>query len=319
MPRKPISIGCDPEFFLKKKEGTETGKYICAIPFIKGTKEEPQKLPSGCGNVQFDNVAVEFATTPAMGLKDWIDKIRATIEDVSKVIPTDCSLNACPSAVFTEDQLTDPEAHRFGCEPDYNAWTLVENDAPCAADPNFRSCGAHIHVGTEPGDENEFLLEIEGKVRVVRTMDCVHGMISTILDHSPEAISRRQLYGKAGAHRPKEYGVEYRSLSNFWMKSPKLVMLMYFATQDVLEIVRTNKDLDLVDAIGGGDRVQKIVNEGLVEDAMQVLNEIVRPLLSEETASHLDMAMEEINAYDDTLIEWSKEESYADLPAHMDK
>jgi hypothetical protein len=38
---------------------------------------------------------------------------------------------------------------------------------------------------------------------------------------------RKQLYGKAGAFRPKPYGAEYRVLSNFWVFDTKLTGWVY--------------------------------------------------------------------------------------------
>ncbi len=51
-------------------------------------------------------------------------------------------------------------------------------------------------------------------------MDAVLGIPAILLD---DGLLRKQLYGKAGAFRPKEYGVEYRSLSNFWVFSPEII------------------------------------------------------------------------------------------------
>ena len=42
-----------------------------------------------------------------------------------------------------------------------------------------------------------------------------------------DGAKRRELYGKAGAYRVKPYGVEYRVLSNFWLKSPALMQWVY--------------------------------------------------------------------------------------------
>jgi hypothetical protein len=42
------------------------------------------------------------------------------------------------------------------------------------------------------------------------------------------------MYGNAGAHRPKKYGVEYRTLSNFWIFDPKLIGWVWDQTERAL-------------------------------------------------------------------------------------
>ena len=57
------TAGADPELFLQKD-----GNYVAVQPYVDGTKEEPQPLPCG-GNVQKDNVAIEFGIKPAWDKK----------------------------------------------------------------------------------------------------------------------------------------------------------------------------------------------------------------------------------------------------------
>ena len=200
-----------------------TGKMISAIPYIEGTKEEPVELPSG-GTAIRDNVALEFATPPVDSEDSFVNSIQKCIHEVRKLIPKKFDIQALPSAHFESDQLDNFEAQQFGCDPDYNAWLLKMNKPPkCNEDLTLRTCGGHIHVGHVEGDGNDFLVTPYGRVDTIKTMDAVHGVISAILDSSPEALRRKELYGKAGCHRPTTYGVEYRSLSNYWLKSPQLV------------------------------------------------------------------------------------------------
>jgi hypothetical protein len=295
-----MTIGCDPEFFLG---GLERGKLVSAIPFVDGTKEEPKVLPLG-GNIQRDNVAVEVATDPADSVDKFITSIKNTLTEAVKTLPKSTEIVAVPSATFDADQLEHPEAQRFGCDPDYDAWEIVQNEPPCATDASFRSCGAHIHVGTTGDDENAFLLDFEGKINTVKAMDCIHGIVSTILDSGEDALARRQLYGKPGAHRPKDYGVEYRVLSNYWLKSPVTVMMMYHLTQDALKVVREGKVQALVETIGETE-VKSIITEGNVEAAKKVVNDYIMPLLSEEAVHYYNEALSKIEANDmDFHVEW---------------
>ena len=293
MEKARATVGTDPEFFVRN---TTTGRLVSAIPLINGTKDTPDPLPGG-GNVQRDNVALEFATDPATDLRDFVQKVGQAFRDVYDKLPEGHDLEVIPSAVFDDDQLDHPEAKEFGCSPDFNAWKMEMNDAPSLPNANFRSCGAHIHTGHVEGDGNEFLLEIPGKVRLVKMQDVFHGLISTVLDRSEAAIERKQLYGKAGCHRPTDYGVEYRTLSNYWMKSPILVMLIDSLTQDCLKMIREDKDNTLIELIGEGT-IQVIINEGRAEEAQTIIDAHLMEHLGEDSVFYLTEAVEKIDSFD---------------------
>jgi hypothetical protein len=301
MTKPNFTIGCDPEFFLREKT---SGKLLSAIPYINGTKNLPFKLPRG-GNIQRDNVAVEIATDPANSSENFVNNIRCTLSEAIKTLPINTEIVALASACFDEDQLNHPEALAFGCDPDYDAWELKQNDHPCAVDNTFRSCGAHIHVGTDGNDGNEFLLDFEGKFRMVKVMDCVHGIISSVLDSNKEAIDRRQLYGKPGAHRYKDYGIEYRVLSNYWLKSPVTVMMMYSLTRDALDIVRDGKAEELI-AEMDEFQVRNTISNGDSMTAMKMIETSLIPRLSEDSIYYFNEALAKLKANDMNFhAEWN--------------
>ncbi len=284
------TIGCDPEFF-----GVKNGHFVSMIPFVEGTKDEPFPLPNG-GFVMRDNVAVEFGIIPAKSVDEWVDNINKTLSDMKGYLPDDIELVATPSANFPRKELQHEEAKEFGCDPDFNAWSGEKNKPPegCSTSA-FRSCGGHIHVGFVKGSGNDFLLDEYGKLRVIRTMDCFHGMASTILDNSPEAIARRNLYGKAGCFRPTEYGAEYRTLSNFWCQSDSLKRLMYYLTGDVLDCVRSQDDEYVIELCGGPTRVQAIINTGDVK-AAKINLALLREQISVDTLRTFQLVLEERKA-----------------------
>jgi len=284
----------------------KTKKYRSMIPHIEGTKKEPEVLECGSG-LQRDNVALEFASPPASNEMEFVKSLKeAFTEIVNKKVPEDLEIVVEPSARFDEDQLDHPEALEFGCDPDYDAWVPAMNPPAHCDDKTFRSCGGHIHLGYVEGSGNDFLLDAWGRIHAVRMMDAFHGIVSVLLDNSEAAIERRKLYGKAGCHRPTDYGFEYRALSNFWIKSPNTVMLMYRLSGDMLRVMRKgyeeglyqgNEPCGLYHDIGGED-IQEIINGGRVEEAQKVLDSFIRPHLSEETLEMLDICLEQAGNYD---------------------
>ena len=107
---------------------------------------------------------------------------------------------------------------------------------------------------------------------VIPMMDLIIGIASVLLDRDPNAKIRRQVYGRAGDYRTPPHGLEYRTLSNFWIKSYPLTSLMLglarFALLIVAEDVKNGAFKDGVtpyitemwDGIDPKD-VQKAINE----------------------------------------------------------
>ncbi len=221
--------GCDPELFLKHKA---TGEMVSSIGLIGGSKDFPMPIGHGCA-VQEDNVAVEFNTPPCSTAAEFIESINYNKQYLKdRAASMGLELLIKPSAVFGDDQLANPAAQEFGCEPDYNAWKGGSvNPRPHADNKNLRSAGGHIHIALP--DDVDILA-------VVKAMDLFVGCLMLEFDHDED---RRLLYGKAGAFRKKDYGVEYRTLSNFWIFSDELLHWAYQGTQRALEFVSSGKEI----------------------------------------------------------------------------
>lgn len=285
-----FTIGCDPELFcFNLNTSTMVAVQNCGI---KGTKKDPQLLPSG-GNVQRDNVAIEFGIVPASNRLEFVDNIGRTLKEMVNILPQYIELKLMSSIHFLQDQLIHDECKEFGCDPDRSAWTMQENLPPeNAADGTLRSCGGHIHVGYVQDSGLDFLLDYEGQGKVIRTMDIILGILSMVLDSTSGRGDRRKLYGNAGCYRQTSYGVEYRTLSNFWIISPNFVSLMYELVKDVLKIVKAGRDQQLFRACKNqsgmyqSDYVQLIIgdtNNYFDIEGSEIIYFLINEVLSEES------------------------------------
>ena len=212
--------GADPELMLV----SPAGELTSAIPLISGTKKEPLAVAGGA--VQRDNVMAEFNVTPSNTLEEFTGNMRLVLGELAKMVAPN-RLTVRASGHYPTAELDHDEARVFGCDPDFNSWTMRMNlfDNTKAMD-SLRSAGGHWHVGYKD-ETKEMLTDDYGKAEVIKMLDIFQGVPSILLDPDETAPLRRSLYGRAGAHRPKSYGVEYRALGNFWVQSPELVGLMY--------------------------------------------------------------------------------------------
>jgi hypothetical protein len=217
-----FTIGADPEVFVMKN-----GKAISAHGLIPGTKYEPFK--TGHGAIQVDGMALEFNINPSplVGLtafEEFNTNIVRTLADLAKHAGG-VNLVMAPVQEFDKEVLdaAPTEAKELGCDPDYCAYTLEENPRPDGA-VNFRTAAGHVHIGWGGGIPPMNKQHMEICVGFVKALDATVGLFMTYIDREPR---RRELYGKAGAFRPKSYGVEYRTPSNMWLVSRERRYLLH--------------------------------------------------------------------------------------------
>lgn len=257
-----FKLGCDPELFLQDAAGA----LRSGIGLIGGSKAQPRPLPLGDGYaVQEDNVALEFNVPAADNVEAWDSSIGNTVAFLEQTMEKHYGLkfSNLSAAFFPQDQLNNPAALEFGCEPDYNAWTGEKNPRPKAPDATLRSCGGHVHVGWKAKDDNE-------KRRLIKLMDFWLGIPSVLLD---DGDLRKQLYGAAGACRLKNYGAEYRTLSNFWIFQKPLRTWVWNNTSKAMGALRSDFDIDALK-----DRVLHTINNNDKAEALAMVKEFNIPL-----------------------------------------
>ncbi len=208
-----LLIGADPEFFVE-----EDGKLVSAYGLIPGTKVAP--YPVSCGAVQVDGMALEININPASTPEEFVHNIDTVLSELRKMVPDKYSFNFSPVANFGLDYIyAQPSDARFlGCNPDYNAYSEMLNRPPQINTP-FRTAAGHIHIGWRQASEKDPKQHMEKCIILAKQLDFALGVPSLLLD---DDNIRRQMYGIAGSFRPKPYGLEYRVLSNFWLKEKKL-------------------------------------------------------------------------------------------------
>jgi len=217
-----FTIGCDPEVFLQDKL---TDKYKSAVDLIGGTKHNPKQLDFSGNALLEDNVTVEFNTQPANNYITFEKAIKKNLQAITELLPN-YKISQESAVSFPQEELETPQANIFGCEPDYNAYTKKINPPPYSPNPFLRSAGGHIHIG-HPIAKKE-------PEKVIQACDLFLGIPSILLDPKP---LRRELYGKSGAYRKKSYGVEYRSLSNFWIFNSTFIEWVYTQVSRALSFV----------------------------------------------------------------------------------
>lgn len=254
-----MRLGCDPEIFLQDAAGA----LVAVCGKIGGTKDAPRPLePLGAGYaVQEDNVALEFNIPPANSSNEFVKNVSAARSFLSEMVQYQgLAFSKLSAALFPDDELIDPKALEFGCDPDFNAWTNGGvNPKPKADDHRLRSCGGHVHVG------HNFYSRADA-FNFIKYMDLYLGVPSVLMD---KGSLRKKLYGKSGACRIKTYGVEYRTLSNFWVFDDKLIEWVWHQTEAAMNAwIHNNEKLFALEA----HNIQKAIDENNEDVAFYLID-----------------------------------------------
>jgi hypothetical protein len=98
----------------------------------------------------------------------------------------------------------------------------------------LRVAAGHVHVGWTEDANILDARHLRHCRDLVKQFDWFLGAWS--IRHDKD-LTRRKLYGKAGSYRPKPYGMEYRTLSNFWISSPAKRTAVWNRMQEAVEMM----------------------------------------------------------------------------------
>lgn len=257
-------FGTDPEMFLYD-ERKKT--YVSAHGKTNGTKENPEVLgPHGA--VQVDGMALEINTQPSSSCSSFRCRLSAVLQSTKTMLKArgfdDLSFVFKPTVEFSEEEWAKAPtvAKILGCSPDYNGWTGRMNPLPDDKGKPMRTGAGHIHIGWTNGVTVDTDMKKIGEA-VARELDATLGVASVLWDSDKK---RRKLYGKAGAFRPKPYGMEYRVLSNKWVGNPVLHPYVILMTITALTKLMEKKPINTKE-------VRSIINKSQVDDAKHWLKE----------------------------------------------
>lgn len=221
-----LLIGADPEFFVRRRS-----HFISAHPYPLGTKKRP--MATQHGHIQVDGIALECNVKPAASSAEFLSNIKNVLGDMTTELhkyEPEAEIVARPSIFMGNVRLGSMPVYatRLGCEPDFDGWDGRKNPTPDPRSP-FRTASGHIHVGWTKHKSVSDPEHFGDCCRLACQLDYYLGMPSLLWD---DDTRRRSLYGRAGAFRPKSYGMEYRVLSNAWLRTDKLIEWVFTAARN---------------------------------------------------------------------------------------
>lgn len=274
MSKTVFTLGADPELFVIKGDS-----LVSAHDIVPGSKKKPHKVNGGA--IQPDGLALEFNTDPVPheDFKAFEESVLNVMRQAHQHLKNvDAGLGFKPgvtTAVFDKTYYDGlPEtAKELGCDPDFCAYSEdpFKPNARPDGDSGMRSAAGHLHIGwgSNIPVDNEDHMEICRSF--VRNLDCFVGLGMTIIDRDPR---RRELYGKAGAFRPKPYGVEYRTPSNAWIWSGANRRFVHRLVSAAISDMMKGPGNTVYDRLAkAGIEAQSIINDGNVAAAVGVLKD----------------------------------------------
>ena len=251
-----VSFGADPEFFLVQDGKIvpsgmvipETGLSVMTQARLVDTARTygqdyvKRKYPPIFVR---DGIQVEYHAPATTCRGNFVDFTKGNFGVLNSHLK---GIETCWETVVEipeKDFLELPEdCRRLGCQPSLNLY----GDNPIGVDPStyrFRAAGGHIHFGGLPTGFR--------KERFIQALDVIVGNTSVLLDRSPLGAKRRETYGRAGEYRIQPHGVEYRTLTNFWLRSAPLIGLMLGLGRIAFNLIEGQSQYNM--ATGVYDRV----------------------------------------------------------------
>jgi hypothetical protein len=218
--RKRLTLGADPEIFAFKN-----GTLMPAFQFLP---------PMGEGRLMYwDGFQAEWKYNQAWTCQNNLVKHTReslmTMTEHARQVGAKLSLI---NVVRIPEQVLEtahPKHVELGCDPSYNVYKLKGKQIDDPRKLRYRFAGGHMHNGVWTRKPNY--------EKIVKTIDKILGVWSVGVAQVLDSPVRRQYYGMPGEYRKPMYGVneygralygiEYRTLSNFWLSNPPLMQVTW--------------------------------------------------------------------------------------------
>ncbi|HVI40762.1 MAG TPA: hypothetical protein VM577_08890 [Anaerovoracaceae bacterium] len=239
--KRMLSMGCDPELFFRSN-----GRIIGSERII------PE---DGLGNnlwsnrVVRDGIQLELNPVNATSVRFLGTNLGSCFELLQRRLigrNVDISFDGVVEVEREELDALSEKSRVLGCAPSRNIYGLK----PISVDARKymkRSAGGHLHIGldyTSIYDKRS----VDERNRLIPLLDIFVGNTCVLLDRDPNAAERRQNYGRAGEYRLPKHGVEYRTLSNFWLRNYTIFSMIWgmveLAVGILQETLVTSNDLE---------------------------------------------------------------------------
>lgn len=254
--RLKMSYGSDPELFVKRN-GHIIGSEKVVDLGLKYRDDDEKFL------VIRDGVQIELNPSPKLSVYSLGEEISKAFRILrTRISNRDNTVQCCFDGLVEvsrkELDSLSPECQILGCMPSKNVYGTKPINVD-AKEYRKRSAGGHLHLGFS----NSQAL-FENRTDVVVPLDILVGNTCVMLDRDPGAAERRENYGRAGEYRMPKHGIEYRTLSNFWLRNYALMDLVFglanLALSVVNERVSNNNDIE--------EEMAKSINVDSIQEAI---------------------------------------------------
>lgn len=259
-----ITLGSDPEIFIQNDNEIVSAEGLTN----GGTKHDPKSISDEGHAIQEDGIMFEYNIPPCSTSEEWVNA-HNFCKDYLNVLASahGYKFSTKASDEINPKYLQTLQATTFGCEPDFNVYDRKVNESP-DSNTNLRCAGGHVAIGY---DDPTF----ETSEKIVKMFDIFVTLPALLKDNDTR---RRELYGKAGSFRVKEFGVECRALSNFWIHSNENMIWVFNQAKKATEEVLSGDKNDLISKFS--DNVRIAIDNADLNLTNDLINQIEKVLNS---------------------------------------
>lgn len=211
-------IGADPEILLRKKNG----EGFIADRIFDGDKNNHIKIGNGC-DIHNDGVAVEYNIPPTDSLINWKESHTHVLNFITRKVngynvgkKEAIIVTSSSSLLFNIEELAEKRQYSdSGCIEVHNVNKMCEQE-PLRYEKNngWRYAGGHVHISWDNPT-------ITDRITLTRLLDINFSKWVWDIPPHPKldwgSGRGKTVLGELGNMRYKDYGIEYRTPSNFWI------------------------------------------------------------------------------------------------------